>query len=366
MLCVMLIGSAGANAASPQYRQTQQWHVLSPPLANFGRISNFNGAGEICYGVKVFDLGTGVGGVLGTSYHIDVTGHFGAPAGQGGGTYKNIGGAYGMPGRLWFNNYFRSLDGPGEAVPPYGFYDEYDCRGLTDSGWMWGSSRDSHDADAEKAHAYNIYTKKYMVANDFAASHVEGMAEDGQFIWLSGSERWPEDPNRFGYIRQNGVSTQLPWALTDVKFNSHGNYVGQKSHQPGLYSPVYDVVVGSGTTGTIVIQNANPHGISDDMRLAITKFDLDNHGVQSNYHSGVLVDGQFYDYHDITQELPSGMQIQDHWMRSSGEVAEIGKMGTDFYVLRLTAVPEPTSLAALGAGGLALLARRFRRARVSP
>lgn len=218
-------------------------------------------------------------------------------------------GAYAIVGTNWQNNFYRSIDSPGEAVPPYGFFDEYDRRGFTDSGWMWGSSSDSHDADSEKAHAYNIYTKKNMIANDFAASHIEGMSEDGQFIWLSGSERWPEDPERYGYIRQNGVSTQLPWALTSVKFNRNGDYVGQKSHEPGLFHAVYDVVVGRGATGSVVVQNALPCGIADDKRFAITKFDQDNVENQSNFRRGVLADGEFYDYHSITQGLPAGMVI---------------------------------------------------------
>ena len=359
LLCLTVLAAAGAFASPPAYRLTQDWHMAGNDSIKSAWIRNVNGIGEISY--YAWYVGPeSLSGVLSQSGNMVLSGKFGANANDAFRVAKNSKGAYAILGTNWQNNFYRSIDSPGEAVTPYGFFDEYDCRGFTDSGWMWGSSSDSHDADHEGAHAYNIYTGKHAIVQSGRA-HIEGMSESGDFIMLDGSDLWPEDPARSGFFYHDRAITKLPWALTSVKFNSNGDYVGQKSHEPGLFHPVYDVVVGRGATGSVVFQNALPRGIADDMRIAITKFDQDNVGHQSNFRSGVLTDGEFYDYHSITQGLPAGMEIQDHWMRSTGEVAAIGKLGGDFYVLRLTSVPEPASLVALATGALALCARRRTR-----
>ena len=73
----------------------------------------------------------------------------------------------------------------------------------------------------------------------------------------------------------------------------------------------------------------------------------------------IYENGQIYDLIDHTNGWDAGMSIYKVMTRPDGDIAVIGRKGTDFYVLQLQSVPEPLTLFGLGAG-LALVARRRR------
>lgn len=352
-LCVLVVAlGSTATATPPSYKVDFVRKVATASSTSSVQVNQFNSAGEICFAGRDSGGEIRFGGVVTTDMYTDVTGRFGYPSGYAGTVFKNTEGTYAIRGRNWFNNFFRTIDSSGEAVPIYGLYDLYDVRGLTDTGWVWGSSAIyDHNPDYESAHAYNIHTKKSIV-DTFSTgnSHIEGMANSGSFIALVGTELWFDDERRNGYLYENGKFAHLPWPLTQVRFNNLGQYVGyHTSFESSTGHRYSDVVLGKSTAGQTIIEGAYPTGLGDDGRIGFVD-ELTN--AQMLWKDGVR-----YDFHAITEGLAPDMALSSVILRANGDVAAVGKQGDNWYVLRMTAVPEPSVLLAL-AGGLCALMRR--------
>jgi len=69
-----------------------------------------------------------------------------------------------------------------------------------------------------------------------------------------------------------------------------------------------------------------------------------------------------YKIHDVTPSLPSDFKVYHAHIRPDGAMAAMAERNGQYYLLKFTPVPEPTTMLALGVGAMAML----RRSRKSP
>lgn len=255
--------------------------------------------------------------------------------------------------------YATSLGGELKLIPPDDWHQFAVAHHLTESGWMVGASEmNIFGEPSEVGYIFNLKTGQRRTLNpgtDLAGnllvnSRLCAGNEHGRYAGLLLEER--ADSRGQVYTWANGKYTLLgelreETSTDELEVNNAGHVAW--SNLRG------QVKIWDGTT-TQVWNNLNffeLEGMADDKTLAYTRLS----GV-GGPEVGVFTNGIAYRLQDITQNLPTGMQIRSIRMRYDGVMAGHCQWQGKDYLVQFTPVPEPASSVAIGLGCLALRRRR--------
>lgn len=330
-------------SATPQYRILASQRVITPKICDFARPLSFNNDGAFVVSFSPDSTQTSLYSRMFMGADVlNIGQYWGQSIGSEGSGYRNNLGVF-----AGGNHYKMTLDAPFQSFPTSLGYSYFECNGITDTGWIYGQQRGiGNDSSARFTDAYNVYTGQRLFP---FGSAIRRMSNNGVMLVESLEPKFG-DP-RISLLK-NGVTTVFgDFDIEATPFNDLDQFagvIGSSADTSIIDKPVF----WDGTTFHFLpIQNFFPHGIANSGRIIGAS--------RITHRKQIYENGQIYDLIDHTNGWDAGMSIYSLMTRPDGDIAVLGRKGTDFYAIQLQSVPEPLTLFGLGAG-LALVARRRR------
>ena len=334
----------GAWSADPQYRVKYETKVQTPGPIEYGFITSFNNDDAIMAGFSnQFGGSKSYTRMYSGPNVLNIGIYWGYSVGSEWGAFRNNAGVFSHG----TNKYRMTLDSPIQTFPTSLGYSYFEGNGITDTGWIYGRQRGiQNNADLGFTDAFNVYTGQRLFP---FGNSIRRMSNSGAMLVETLEPKFG-DPRT--YMLKDGVTTVFgDFEIQATPFNDLDQFAGTIGWATDLGLIDKPVFWDGVHLNYIPYLNFRPDGMSNLGRI-----------IGGNVMTGrreIYENGQIYDLIDHTNGWDAGMSIYKVMTRPDGDIAVIGRKGTDFYVLQLQSVPEPLTLFGLGAG-LALVARRRR------